>query len=170
MYFTAIFIDDEKLSSTELLVWYTLCSFARWKYEGKQPRKADNVFPSQDTIAERAHLSSRAVQKALKHLQELGYIEIESGGNQGRSNRYVLKGENKVQGGANKVQGGANDVRTNNNTINRTYNKGANAEKEKDYDPDNKPLNMMTPEEREAFAAMVKESMKRKERMGSFHG
>ena len=113
------------------MVWYTLCSFAKWKYQGKEPRLADNVFPSQDTIAQRAHLSRSAVCKAIKHLQELGYIEIISGGNDGRSNRYVLKGVSQKDGGVSQKDRGVSHVHTNNNTINKTINKGAKAEKEK---------------------------------------
>ena len=94
IYFTAILLEDESLTSTELLVWYTLCSFAKWQYSGfyqkRKPKVADNVFPSYEAIAERAHLNRATVARALKHLQELGYIKITSGN--GRSNHYVLKG------------------------------------------------------------------------------
>ena len=128
MYFTAILIEDDKLSSTELLVWYTLCSFARWKYQGKQPKLADNVFPSIETIAQRAHISRPTVHKALKHLQDLGYVEITSGGNEGRSNHYVLKDVKNFNGDVKNLNRGVKQFNTNNNTINNTNNKDANAE------------------------------------------
>lgn len=131
MYFTAILIDDDKLSSSELLVWYTLCSFARWKYQGKQPRLADNVFPSQETIAERSHLSRRTVQRALDKLQELGYVKIEVGGNNGRSNRYVLSdaGVRQSDVGVRQSDVGVRHSDAVTITPNRTINNSANANK-----------------------------------------
>ena len=126
MYFTAILIEDDKLSSTELLVWYTLCSFARWKYQGKQPKLADNIFPSYETIAERAHLARSTTAKALKHLQELGYIQVESGGSNGRSNRYTLSVKKT---GESDKETGESDNRTVTITPNRTINNSAKANK-----------------------------------------
>ena len=124
MYATVIVIDDDRLTSTERLVWYTLCTFARWKYQGREPILADNVFPSYETIAQRAGLGRTATAKALKHLQELGYIEIISGGHEGRSNKYRLKGVHQTDGGVHQTDGGVHQVNCNNNTINRTINKG----------------------------------------------
>ena len=124
MYATVIVIDDDRLTSTERLVWYTLCTFARWKYQGREPILADNVFPSQETIAQRAGLHISSVKRALKHLQELGYIEIISGGNDGRSNKYRLNGSPQGTGGSSQKSGGSSQRATNNNTINRTNNKG----------------------------------------------
>lgn len=124
MYATVIVIDDERLTSTERLVWYTLCTFARWKYQGREPVLADNVFPSHETIAKRAGLHRATVINALKHLQELGYIEIISGGNDGRSNKYRLKGVAQNDKGVAQNDRGVAQNDTNNNTINRTINKG----------------------------------------------
>ena len=124
MYATVIVIDDDRLTSTERLVWYTLCTFARWKYQGREPVLADNVFPSHDTIAERAGLGISSVKNALKHLKDLGYIEIISGGHEGRSNKYRLKGSQEMTGGSHEMTGGSHQMATNNNTINRTINKG----------------------------------------------
>ena len=124
MYATVIVIDDERLTSTERLVWYTLCTFARWKYQGREPILADNVFPSQETIAQRAGIHVATVKRALKHLQELGYVEIISGGHEGRSNKYRLKGSQEMTGGSHEMTGGSHQMATNNNTINRTINKG----------------------------------------------
>lgn len=124
MYATVIVIDDERLTSTERLVWYTLCTFARWKYQGREPTLADNVFPSQDTIAQRAGISRMSVSRAVKRLQELGYIEIISGGNDGRSNKYRLKGVTQSDKGVTQSDRGVTQRYTNNNTINRTINKG----------------------------------------------
>ena len=131
MYATVIVIDDDRLTSTERLVWYTLCTFARWKYQGREPILADNVFPSQDTIAQRAGLGRSTVIRALKHLQELGYVEIISNGHEGRSNKYRLKGVSQEDGGVSQEDrgvsqrdGGVSQRHTNNNTINRTINKG----------------------------------------------
>ena len=124
MYATVIVIDDDRLTSTERLVWYTLCTFARWKYQGREPILADNVFPSHETIAQRAGLKRNAVIKALKHLQELGYVEIISNGHEGRSNKYRLKGVSQEDGGVSQEDRGVSQRYTNNNTINRTTNKG----------------------------------------------
>ena len=124
MYATVIVIDDDRLTSTERLVWYTLCTFARWKYQGREPVLADNVFPSHDTIAKRAGIANSTARLALKHLQELGYIEIISGGNDGRSNKYRLKGSRQSAEGSRPSAGGSRPSATNNNTINRTINKG----------------------------------------------
>ena len=124
MYATVIVIDDERLTSTERLVWYTLCTFAHWKYQGREPILADNVFPSYETIAQRAGVHRASVARALKHLQELGYIEIISGGHEGRSNKYRLKGVAQSDGGVAQSDGGVAQCDCNNNTINRTINKG----------------------------------------------
>lgn len=90
MYFRAVIIEDDRLSSTDILVWYTLCSFAKWKYSRGQPVIGHNVFPSGEAIAERAKLSRRSVTYSIKKLKELGYIEFTSGQDVGRSNHYVL--------------------------------------------------------------------------------
>lgn len=90
MYFKAVIIEDDRLSSTDILVWYTLCSFAKWKYSRGQPVIGHNVFPSGEAIAERAKLSRRSVTYSIKKLKELGYIEFTSGQDVGRSNHYVL--------------------------------------------------------------------------------
>lgn len=124
MYATVIIIDDERLTSTERLVWYTLCTFAHWKYQGREPVLADNVFPSYEMIGKRAGLSERSAIRAVKRLQELGYIEIITCGNGGRSNRYKLKGMTQSQTGMTQSQTGMTQSHTNNNTINRTINKG----------------------------------------------
>lgn len=90
MYFKAVIIEAEELSSTDILVWYTLCSFAKWKYSRGQPVLGINSFPSGETIAERAKLSRRSVTYSIKKLKELGYIEVTSGQDGGRSNHYIL--------------------------------------------------------------------------------
>ena len=55
------------------------------------------------------------------------YVKIVSGGSDGRSNRYVLRGVQQLHGGVQQLHTNNN----NNNTINRTINKGAKAEKKK---------------------------------------
>lgn len=117
-------MDDERLTSTERLVWYTLCTFARWKYQGREPILADNIFPSHETIAQRAGIGISSVKRALNKLKEYGYIEIISGGNNGRSNKYILKGSPQGTEGSPQRTGGSPQWATNNNTINRTINKG----------------------------------------------
>ena len=57
------------------------------------------------------------------------YVEIVSGGSDGRSNRYVLKGVRQVDGGVRQADGGIRQADCNNNTINKTINKSAKAEK-----------------------------------------
>ena len=90
MYFRAVIIEDDRLSSTDILVWYTLCSFAKWKYSRGQPVIGINSFPSYEAIAARSNLSRRSVAYSIKKLKELGYIEITSGQDIGRSNHYIL--------------------------------------------------------------------------------
>lgn len=90
MYFKAVIIEDDRLSSKDILVWYTLCSFATWKYSRGQPVIGINSFPSYEAIAERAKIGRMTVARALKKLKELGYIEITSGQDVGRSNHYIL--------------------------------------------------------------------------------
>ena len=105
-----------RLTGAERLVWYTLCTFARWKFQDKVPTLADNIFPSQETIAQRAGLKRNAVYKAVKKLQELGYIEVISGGNDGRSNKYILKGVSQEDRGVSQGY-------TNNIQLTKTINK-----------------------------------------------
>lgn len=90
MYFKAVIIEAEELSSKDILVWYTLCSFAKWKYSRGQPVIGYSVFPSYEAIAARSKIGRMTVARALKKLKELGYIEVTSGQDGGRSNHYIL--------------------------------------------------------------------------------
>ena len=157
MYATVIVIDDERLTSTERLVWYTLCTFARWKFQDKEPILADNVFPSQETIAQRAGIHVATVKRALKHLQELGYVEIISGGHEGRSNKYRLKGVAQSDGGSAQNAGGSAQCASNNNTINRTINKETFDERRKKREAKLRQEREEDPEAWEKFMADIKE-------------
>ncbi|MBR1603966.1 MAG: helix-turn-helix domain-containing protein [Synergistaceae bacterium] len=152
-----IVIDDERLTSTERLVWYTLCTFARWKFQDKVPILADNVFPSHETIAKRAGLGISSVKYALKHLKELGYIEIISGGHEGRSNKYILKGSQEMTGSSHEMTGGSHQMATNNNTINRKINKETFDERRKKREAKLRQEREEDPEAWEKFMADIKE-------------
>ena len=95
MYFTAILLNDERVIGSDLLVWYTLCSFSKWLYRFGKPVSAAKIFPSHETIAKRCGLSRRTVQSSIKRLVELGYVEIIETGIKGRSNNYKLHPEAK---------------------------------------------------------------------------
>ncbi|MBR1660284.1 MAG: helix-turn-helix domain-containing protein [Oscillospiraceae bacterium] len=72
-------IDAPELTATDIAVWAALCRFADWELdEGKPVRsKAGTCYPSQEQIAQRAHLTDRAVRKSLARLEALGYIRKE---------------------------------------------------------------------------------------------
>lgn len=89
-FFVAPILEDEQLSMSDVMVFNAVCQFAKWKTDslGNFEFKADNMFPSHETIAERAHCSVRTVKRSLKHLEELGYINILHG--IGNTNRYSI--------------------------------------------------------------------------------
>jgi hypothetical protein len=61
--------DDAKLSPAELLVLVQLVG-AWWE-------KDENPFPALRTLAARAGISDRQAQRAVSHLEELGYLKRE---------------------------------------------------------------------------------------------
>ena len=78
-------IDDDRVGKNELLVYMALC-----RYSGRER----TAFPGIRTLAEKARLSPNTVQTALKTLQNLGYLLIETrtrGDTQAKtSNLYTL--------------------------------------------------------------------------------
>jgi len=79
--------DDRRLSPTEMLVLLQILS--AWWSKDKLP------FPSKATIAQRAGLSPRQVQRALTALEQSGFVKRVSryNRNQGRtSNQFDLTG------------------------------------------------------------------------------
>ena len=131
MYFRAVIIEDDRLSSIDILVWYTLCSFATWKYSRGQPVIGINSFPSYEAIAARSKLSRRSVAYSIKKLKELGYIEVTSGQDIGRSNHYILHPTPK-------------DV-NNNNNIKEPEIKNIKAQDKKE--PENKKTALLKPQQ-----------------------
>jgi hypothetical protein len=75
-------MDDERLGVHELLVYHVLCRHAN-------ADRSKPVFPSQETIAEKARCSTRTVIRALKKLEEFGYIRTDRVGKRA-SNRYFM--------------------------------------------------------------------------------
>lgn len=80
-YFKAPVLDDDALSSTDVLVWYALCSFASWRCDpqGNPIRsKPGSCFPPLEKLAERTHLTERSIRKALRRLEAAGYVRTEA--------------------------------------------------------------------------------------------
>lgn len=163
-------MDDEKLTMADIAVFYAICHFARWKIDklGKFEFKANNMFPSRKTIAKRAHCSDRTVDRALKHLEELGYIKHIQG--IGNSNNYIIdiqiegvKLSRKVcqsdERMRQSVVGDTSNFRTNNiiNNINNNINNRGD-KSQSDNEKAKKPE--PTPEEIEANKLYALEQLK----------
>lgn len=77
--------EDNDLTSTERLVAHTLAAFMN--------EAGDSCFPGIDRLARKSALSRRAVQKALRALEEKGALEVDlyggrNGQGRGRTNHY----------------------------------------------------------------------------------
>lgn len=48
------------------------------------------AWPSMDTIARKANLSERGARKCVRNLQDMGLIEVESGGGRRKTNAYQI--------------------------------------------------------------------------------
>ncbi len=79
--------DDENLTMKDKVVFWALCTFADWEYKNKKPNVANSVFPSFKAIAQRASCSIATVTRALKRLEEFGYIARQK---RKKSNVYSL--------------------------------------------------------------------------------
>lgn len=62
------------------------------------------AWPSVRSIAEKARMTERGVQKVIRELQKQGWLTIETGGGRGGSNRYKVM-ENPEQETVNTVRG-----------------------------------------------------------------
>ena len=86
-------INHKDLTAMDLLVWFALCSFARWEWDegAKKPIKG-TCNPGRGTLAKRALCTVRTVTKSLKDLEELGFIKRTRtmAGNRWGVNNYIL--------------------------------------------------------------------------------
>jgi DNA-binding MarR family transcriptional regulator len=80
---------DKDLSPSAKVVYAVLDRYAQWYGH-------DAVFPSQETIAERAGISARTTNDCLKSLEERGHIRREDRGF-GKSQRIVLLSQGGMQ-------------------------------------------------------------------------
>lgn len=60
---------DGEVKSSSKVVYMTLCSYMN--------TETNKCFPSRKAIRERARVSESTLSRALKELEELGYIEIQ---------------------------------------------------------------------------------------------
>jgi len=74
-------ISDTHLSHVDVRVYSALAGF-----DGKD----HSIFPSYETIAERASASRRSALESIKNLVRVGYVDIEKGGGRNISNKYNL--------------------------------------------------------------------------------
>lgn len=87
------------LSTTDIAVWYALCSYARWECgpKGEPIRSTPGTcFPTIRALAARSGASDRAVYMSLRKLEGLGLVATEAryGENGGRrSSGYTLYAE-----------------------------------------------------------------------------
>lgn len=83
-------LDDKELSLTDIAVWFALCSFAKWTVNayGNYVFKANNMFPSMKTLANRAHCSVSSAKRSIHKFERLGYVKITQG--IGNSNSYTI--------------------------------------------------------------------------------
>lgn len=167
-FFVAPILDDDNLSTSDVMVFYAICQFAKWKIDSKGNFEfyADNMFPSRATIAKRAKCSVMTVSRALNNLEKLGYIKRLSGN--GNSNIYTIdlkvKGiklkreiEQSVKKQKQNDMGGVSNCYTNNRN-NKINNKISNSgDKSQKIE---KPLDEKTPEEIEEAKAYAIERLK----------
>ena len=85
-------IAHPELTAMDLLVWGALCSFARWEWDGEKKPTRGTCNPGRGALARRALCTVRTVSKAIKDLEELGFISRKrttKGGGFGK-NEYTL--------------------------------------------------------------------------------
>lgn len=73
-------IADSHLTPADKLIYSALATFSGYS----------EIYPSFKSIAERANLSERAAQSAIKKLEKIGYISKTTGGGRFRTNAYNL--------------------------------------------------------------------------------
>lgn len=93
-------IDEAQISTSAWAVWAALSTLCKWETENGQPIRSagESCVPRVEIIAARAHCSEKTAQRALKELEDAGYIRIaarfgrKSKGAKGeqRSNGYTL--------------------------------------------------------------------------------
>jgi len=77
------FISDERVTGNDLVVYNALLLFESYK----------EASPSIATLCKVSRLSKNPVRNALKHLEELGYIEIERGKGRTKSKFTIIREE-----------------------------------------------------------------------------
>ena len=75
--------DVARMGPGPVSVYLVVKAYSNWK-DGRS-------FPSQKTIAEKAGMSPRTVQRHLATLEKHGYLSTECGKNVGEPNRYTLR-------------------------------------------------------------------------------
>ena len=110
-----------------------------------------DIFPSHETIAERAGICARSVRNAVKRLQKQGYIEVTPGGGRANTNIYRIVETRKENSGFNgketrkEVSGFEKETRQ--NRVVNPANQGTESRKEladnpgsiPDISPDDRP-------------------------------
>ena len=73
-------IADPHISASDVRVYAAIASWGG----------CDTIYPAFEDIAKRASLSKRACISAVKKLEEVGYLSVETGGGRGKANEYKL--------------------------------------------------------------------------------
>ena len=91
-------IDEANISGTAWAVWAALATFAKWETDHGQPIQSlsGSCIPTMETLAKRAHLDRRTVFRALKELEEAGYVRRQERRNTPR--REGSKGKQRSNG------------------------------------------------------------------------
>jgi hypothetical protein len=80
-------LRDRRLTSNAVRVYAALATFGG----------CDAIYPSLPTLAGRAGLCPRTVQKALRQLEAFAYLTTTAGGGRGKSNEYILEDGSKAR-------------------------------------------------------------------------
>jgi len=112
---------DRRVSNLAFRVGYVIAS----KYLN---RRTHDAWPAIQTLAADVSVSERAIQKALRELENLDYLRIVKGGGRGRTNRYEL---NRPKGEAYDTLSARKDERTDilsdRERVNKSLRKGEQA-------------------------------------------
>ena len=73
-------LADSRIRAEAKVVWASIATFKGYR----------EMYPSVRTIAARAGLGERAVQRALLDLQHAGFLTVQHGGGRGHTNSYEL--------------------------------------------------------------------------------
>lgn len=95
--------DNGPSDPSELLVMLALADFAN---------DSGECWPAMSSVAEKARMSERGVQKIIRRMEETGAISITTGGGRGGCNRYVINTGNPERETGNTKRGMAEKPRT----------------------------------------------------------